>query len=422
MSRLSERLGRLHPIWFTFVVTAAAFATYSCMYAFRKPFTAATFEAVPGLWGLSYKAVLVIAQVLGYMLSKFVGIKVVSEMGGARRVRAILLLIGLAWLALLGFGAVPAPWNVPFLFLNGVPLGMIWGLVFSYVEGRRYTEVMGLGLCASFIFASGLVKDVGRGLMGMGVSEFWMPAATGAVFALPLLLAVGILGQVPPPDAADEAARTARAPMDGPARGAFFRRFAPGLILLISAYTLLTAYRDFRDNFLADIWTSLRGAGFEIDFSATETPVSILVLLLLMLLVLVRDNRQAFMINHLAIFLGLLSAGIATLGFRQGWVSDYYWILFTGFGTYLAYIPFNSILFDRMIATFRQVSNVGFLIYLADAFGYLGSVAVLLYKDLFTPELSWVRFFSGASYALAIGGGLAMLGAWGYFAVQARRG
>ena len=68
-----------------FCVTAA-FGTYFCMYAFRKPFTAARYDDTTFL-GIPYKTVLVIAQVLGYMLSKFIGIKVIAEMPPAPRQR-----------------------------------------------------------------------------------------------------------------------------------------------------------------------------------------------------------------------------------------------------------------------------------------------------------------------------------------------
>ena len=88
-----------------------------------------------------------------------------SEGGAARRGAAILGLIGASWLALLLFAVAPAPWKVFALFLNGLPLGLIWGLVFSYLEGRRVSEVLGAILCASFIIASGVVKSAAVWLM-----------------------------------------------------------------------------------------------------------------------------------------------------------------------------------------------------------------------------------------------------------------
>ena len=211
----SKGASPLNTIAFVGFAGLAAFCAYFAMYAFRKPFSAARFELVEG-WGfdIDFKVALVIAQVLGYALSKFIGIRVVSEMGRAGRGFAILGLIGASWLALIGFALVPAPWSVAFLFLNGLPLGMIWGLVFAYLEGRRTTEVLGAILSASFIVSSGMVKSVGTWLMvSHGITEFWMPAYTGAIFFPLLFISVYGLATLPPPSQDDEAARTARRPI-----------------------------------------------------------------------------------------------------------------------------------------------------------------------------------------------------------------
>ncbi|MBI1287683.1 MAG: hypothetical protein GC178_08905 [Flavobacteriales bacterium] len=380
----------------------AAFSTYSCMYAFRKPFSAASYEGIDDLWGLSFKSAIVIAQVLGYTLSKFIGIKVVSEMGRNSRGLAILALIGVAEIALLGFAVVPVKLKWIFLFLNGIPLGMVWGLVFSFLEGRRFTELMGAGLCASFIFASGFVKSVGKWLLLEGVSDFWMPAAVGGIFALPLLFFVGMLSLVPNPSAEDEELRTRRDPMTGAQRKAFFLQFAWGLTSLIIVYIMLTAFRDFRDNFMAEILAQL-GFGDEPEiFTTTEVPVTIGVLVLLGFIMFIRSNMIALTVNHIIIGLGCAAVGASTWLFHQGLIGPIPWIMLTGFGAYMGYIPFNCILFERLIAAFKYPSNAGFLIYLADAFGYLGSVAVLFYKDFFVSDMDWLTFFTYACYALAI--------------------
>ena len=54
----------------------AAFGAYACMYGFRKPFTAGTYSQAPFQPG--FKVWLVLAQVLGYTISKFVGIKIID--------------------------------------------------------------------------------------------------------------------------------------------------------------------------------------------------------------------------------------------------------------------------------------------------------------------------------------------------------
>src|SRR5271166_2959309 len=86
----------------------AAFGAYFCMYAFRKPFTAASFSGGT-VWGLGEKSVLVTAQVLGYTASKWIGIRVIAETPPRLRAVGILILIGIAELALLLFGFAPPP-------------------------------------------------------------------------------------------------------------------------------------------------------------------------------------------------------------------------------------------------------------------------------------------------------------------------
>jgi len=315
---------------------------------------------------------------------------------------AILALIGVAEIALLGFAVVPVKLKWTFLFLNGIPLGMVWGLVFSFLEGRRFTELMGAGLCASFIFASGFVKSVGKWLLLEGVSDFWMPAAVGGIFALPLLFFVGMLSLVPNPSAEDEELRTRRDPMTGAQRKAFFLQFAWGLTSLIIVYIMLTAFRDFRDNFMAEILAQLGFGEAPEIFTTTEIPVTIGVLVMLAFVMFIRNNMLALTVNHIIIGLGCAAVGASTWLFHQGLIGPIPWIMLTGFGAYMGYIPFNCILFERLIAAFKYPSNAGFLIYLADAFGYLGSVAVLFYKDFFVSDMDWLTFFTYTCYALAI--------------------
>lgn len=402
---------------FTFSVyaTLAAFCLYTCIFAFRKTYTVGTFEGIVWL-GVSYKSWMVISQVLGYGIAKFAGIKLISELKSTFRVKGIILMVSIAGLSWFFFAITPAPYNIIFLFTNGLPLGMGWGLVFSYLEGRRFTEVLGAGVSVSFIFSSGFAKSVGGYVMKFwGVSEYWMPFISACIFLLPLLFFLWMLNQVPPPDKLDEELRTKRQPMNKEERKKFLLMFLPGLILLILTYTLLTAFRDFRDNYSADVWKILGYGNSPEIFTKTETPVTIAILIIMGSIMFIRSNRNAFMINQAIILIGMLLVGIATFLFDSGSINATLWMIFLGMGLYLGYVPFNSILFDRMIATFKYVSTVGFLIYLADAFGYLGSIGVLLYKELGRPELSWLEFFIHAGYVMSITGSVLMIGSMIYF-------
>jgi MFS family permease len=417
---ITKYLEKAPPLLFVIYAILTAFVTYSCMYAFRKPFTAATFTGQE-FWGVDYKILLIISQVIGYMLSKFIGIKLVSEMGKDRRSVGIIVLIMIAWLALLLFAVVPAPYNIFLMFFNGLPLGMVWGLVFSYLEGRRFTEVLGAGLSISFIFSSGLVKTVGAQIMLWGASEFWMPFLTGAFFVIPLIIFVFLLDRLPEPNAIDEKMRTRRLPMKASERRRFFLDFAPGLILLIISYMLLTAFRDFRDNFAAEIWKAVGYGDSPEIFTLTEIPVSLAVLGILGMLFIIKNNFKALIISHGIILFGFLLTGFATLFYANGMISAPLWMILTGGGLYFGYVPFNSMFFDRLIAAFKKVSNVGFLIYLADSFGYMGSVGVLLFKNFGRAEMSWQQFFISSSYYVSIIGGLLVIASVFYFWVKFKK-
>ena len=401
---------------FTSWAIVAAFGTYFCMYAFRKPFAVGTYEGAMtfGEWDLTYKALFIISQVFGYCTSKFLGIKFVSEMPRAKRAFAIVLLVGLAELALVAFALVPAPYNAICLFFNGLPLGMIWGLVFSFMEGRKSSDLLGAGLCASFIVASGAVKSVGKTLLE-SVPEYWMAAATGAVFVLPFLVFVAMLALIPPPSQDDVEARSAREPMDREARMAFLRAYGPGIGLLVVGYVLLTAYRDFRDNFAREIWDALGYADQPEILTTAELPVAVGSLLLVALLVAVRNNRLALSLIHGAMILGAFIAIGATALYQMGMMDPAHWMVAVGLGLYIGYVPFNCVLFDRMVAATQSVATAAFLIYVADAFGYLGSVGLMLYKDFGSPELSWLEFFVSMSYVAPLVWGVAFFGSWLYF-------
>jgi len=69
-----------------------------------------------------------------------------------------LILIATAWIALFLFAITPPPYGMFFLFINGFALGFMWGIVFSYVEGRRTTDFIGSVLAISFIFAGGFTR------------------------------------------------------------------------------------------------------------------------------------------------------------------------------------------------------------------------------------------------------------------------
>jgi MFS family permease len=392
-----------------------SFGTYVFIFGFRKSFTVCTFDGMT-FGPIAYKTALVISQMLGYLLAKFYGIRFISGMQKVNRYKIIFLLTGIAWVAWLLFAVVPAPYNVVFLFINGFPLGMLWGVVFSYVEGRRSTDFIGAALAVSFIFSAGWVKSVGGWLMlQFHISEFWVPFCTGLVFALPLVICVYGLEKVPPPSPEDELLRAQRIPMTGADRKSLLLQYLPGIIAFVVIYLFATIFRDIRDNFSADMWKEMGYGSKPEVFTQTEIPITIFILILMGAVVVLKNSFKALMVAHVFILFGFIIAGTSTYFFTHQLLAPFWWMLWVGLGLYLVYIPFNSIFFDRLIAAFSMKGNVGFFIYLADSVGYVGSVGVMLFKEGMKVQLKWTQFFSQSVMILSLVGVFITLYAMYYF-------
>jgi hypothetical protein len=151
--------------------------------------------------------------------------------------------------------------------------------------------------------------------------------------------------------------------------------------------------RDVRDNYMGNIWNELGYGNNYGIFTRTETNTSMIVLMIIGMLVLVRKNIRALSLVHFVIAAGLVLAGISSMLFMTGKINGAVWMQLVSLGLYMGYIPFNCIFFERLIASFRIAGNVGFLIYLADAFGYTGSVIVMLSKEFMKLQLNWSQFY-----------------------------
>jgi hypothetical protein len=394
----------------------AAFGTYFCMYGFRKPFTAASFDDAELLWGQSFKVVLVTSQVLGYTFSKFWGIKIIAEMPANRRALGILVLIALAEVSLVLFGVVPRPWNAVCLFCNGLPLGMVFGLVIGFLEGRRLTEALNAGLCASFVLADGVAKSVGAWLLENDVTEDWMPAAAGLLFAGPLAIGVAMLARIPAPSTADVVARSLRTPLSKAERWSLLQRYFVGLSPIVLMYLAITIVRSFRADFAPELWKGLGQSAPPDIYTWSETIVALGVMAVNGSLVLVRDNRRAFFYS---LAISGLGAGLCTVALvARQWsnLDGFVFMVLIGLGIYLPYVAVHTTIFERMLAMTRERGNLGFLIQVADATGYLGYVAVMLAKNWAAPQGDVLGFFNAVCW-IAAAASLVCLGlTWRYFA------
>lgn len=408
------------PAIFIAWASIACFCAYFCMYMFRKPCTAATFTNKT-VFGFDYKILLVISQVMGYAISKFIGIKFISELKHEHRIKNFIVLIIVSWLSLAGFSLSSGGWSLFWMFLNGLPLGMIWGIVFTFCEGRKFTEILTVFLSVNFIIASGVAKTLGRWVILQGVSEELMPFVIGSCF-LPLLgFSLWMLSKIPRPDERDIALRTKRRSMTNVEKQAFLKGYWFPILLFVITYLMLTIIRDVRDNFAVEIWSDLGFSGTPQIFSITELQVTIFILFSLGFLFLVKQNKKALNINLIITGLGLLFILLVTFSFINKYIDPVSWMIITGIGLFLPYILLNGIIFDRFIAHFKISGNVGFMMYISDAIGYMGSIVILLIRNFGEIQMSWLQFYIRICLAGSITGMILVVVLISYIYYKSRR-
>ena len=358
---------RISDLLFILWAGGAALLSYSLVYMLRKPYTAAAFEDLE-VFNMDYKVAVTIVQILGYVVSKFMGIKLISEL-------------------------LSAPYNIAAMFLNGLLLGCMWGIIFSFIEGRRMTDVLASLLGVSMVISSGTAKSVGLYVMDTWqVSEFWMPALIGAV-ALPLLALLGYaLNRLPQPTEEDIALKSERETLNGRQRWELFKHFMPFLTMLFVANIAIVVLRDIKEDFLVNI-IDMSGYSPWL-FTQIDSVVTLTILAIFGLMVLVKDNFKALSVLYGLIITGMMVMAFVSFGQERMGLSPVTWLFLQSLCLYMAYLTFQTIFFDRFIACFKIRGNVGFFIVLTDFLGYTGTILVLVLKEFVGTGLDWEVFYN----------------------------
>jgi hypothetical protein len=232
------------------------------------------------------------------------------------------------------------------LYFNGLSLGCMWGVIFSFLEGRRTTDILASIMGVSMALSSGVAKSLGLyALNQLHVSEFWMPA-------------------------------------------------------LIGANLLLTVQRDIKEDFIVciiDVQTISSWAFAQIDSIATFVLLAVFALL-------------ATTYNHLKVLCMLLilsTFGMGTLAFLGATEGNEHipttiWLFLQSLCLDIAYLSFQTIFFERFIACFKIKGNVGFFIITIDFVGYLGTLGLLLFKEFCASHIDWASFYNHMSLFIGV--------------------
>jgi uncharacterized membrane protein YhaH (DUF805 family) len=173
----------------------------------------------------------------------------------------------------------------------------------------------------------------------------------------------------------------------------------------------LMTYRDVRDTFQVDILREFGAATNGGQLAGIETWVGIAVIVAMGLFALFRSNRSAFFAGCALIAAGGVLSGVSTAMLQAGTLSPRTWMVATGIGLYAAFIPYQSILFERLLAMLRTAGTAAFLISICDSYGYLSTITLYFYKEFGASAVSWGRVLTTSGYALSVIMPLTMFGA-----------
>lgn len=392
---------KVNDLLFILWAGGAALLSYSLVYALRKPYTAAAFDGVD-FFGMDYKVVVTMIQILGYLIAKFIGIKLISEMKRESRFKFFIGSVLLAQGSLILFGLIPTPFNVIAMFINGLSLGCMWGIIFSFLEGRRVTDLLVSLLGVSIVIASGASKSVGLFVLNeLHVDSFWMPALIGAIAIPFLVLMAYMLKKLPTPTEEDIELRAERVTLNGEQRKALFRRYSPILILLFIGNLLLLILRDIKEDFLVNIIDMSEHSSWL--FAQVDSVVTLIILGLFALLTFFRNNFHVIIGLLVLVVISCIFMGYISYNYEALQLSTVTWLFVQSLTLYISYLAFQTIFFERFIACFKVKGNVGFFIAIIDFLGYVGTVIFLLVKGILHKgtDTNWFAFYNDISFIVS---------------------
>jgi hypothetical protein len=153
-------------------------------------------------------------------------------------------------------------------------------------------------------------------------------------------------------------------------------------------------------------------------FSVSEIIVAVIIVIPIALFLFINKHINTLIAYHLLIIGGLALSLIFNIILDKKGMPGLVYMVSSGVGLYMGYVPFNSVLFDLLLATFSYSANAGFLMYICDACGYIVSIGVVFGKNFSSGSQSWLQFYINLTYGMTIAGIALILASLVYFVTK----
>lgn len=376
---------------------------------------------------MTFQEALTVIYCVGFGLAKLPAVYVMSSsfyFGHRLKVLWLLVLCSSFWMTVpVALSSGEPSVTLVGVFLGCFPSSMLYGGLISYVEGRRSTELLVAALHFAGTFASSSSRGLATAFLASGVEACWMPVTMASVATPVILAALWVLEHLPPPSVADIAARQPRQAMSAEQRSAFVGSLKPGLVLLLVAYSMVTALRFFRDLFSRDILTAANGGEVPspMVFTLADLPAALVAACILLLFLKVDDSGRALHLMFWAMVCSIAVACFSTWLFHLRVIGCMCWQMTLGAGLYGMYSIACMPIYDRLVSA-ANPGNSGvtctFLVFYGDLAGYAATVTLTLWKTFLSsgsaPEKALEQFMCAIAL-LGTGIIMSLLAAQRYF-------
>lgn len=368
---------------------------------------------------------LVLAFSLGFGIAKFPAVPVMTSSFVFRHRFATIVLLIVSAICFTGlplaFSDGQPQLSAMGLFLGCFPQSWIYGGMVTYLEGRRSTEMLMAVMTFFSVSGGSASRGFAEAVLNFGMNPVWMPFLIAVCVLPPVMFLFFILDRSPLPDAMDIAQRRKRTAMTSKERQLFVLSWWPGLTLIIFAYMMITALRQFRDLFCHDLLTAANGGitPSPLIVACLDLPGALTAFVTIAACGRFGNNVQAFVAMIILMIMLLLSICASTLAYSLKLISGVSWQYCVSIGLYGTYaILSGSPLYDRLLAAASPTGGTSaFLIFASDCIGYAATIVLLLWKTFGQkgPSADILAQFIGVAHLLSIASVACFLLALVYF-------
>jgi hypothetical protein len=341
------------------------------------------------------KDAITIAQIIGYTIGKIVIYYNISKIKKECRFKFSILTIICSTIPLIIFGLLPDDSAIVMILLSSIFISFAWGSIIFYVEGKSNNELIYMLIYFGVISGSGVAKTFGDYLINKNINEKWIPAICGVCGMNGYIIFLIILHLYNKNNILDRHNRQSNISQEQ--RTQFMKKYKIGLVSTALVYGLLLGYRNYRDYYSLEILHEILGQNFKSGvYAYSEIIISVSVLFTNGLLFMIKSDRMKFYFMLYQMLIGGIIIGISTI-FT---INSYLWIILTGFGLFVGYIPARAMLYDKLMSITHNNFSAVYLIYFADSIGYIFTIIVIIIKK-YSVEISYVDYFVILSYIVA---------------------